>query len=138
MNKKFLKLELDLNFCLIAIISPLKDYRLCFLINKFLNTSYERTLQDYCINYLNKKAKYFSMFHYENINENDCYILANKGIEGYLIPEMKEIDYFMLLRNFCDSEELKFILSELKRINEIQIAVQINPSTLKSKENLIF
>jgi hypothetical protein len=138
LNKKFLKIELDLDFCLIAIISPLKDYRLCFLINKFLNTNYERTLMDYCISYPNAQSKYFSQFYYKNTSDNDCYIISNKGAEGYLIPEMKETDYFILLRNFCDKEELQFILTHLKQIKEIQIALEINPSTLKSKENLIF
>ncbi|TAF45025.1 MAG: IPExxxVDY family protein [Sphingobacteriales bacterium] len=138
MNKKFLKLELDLDFCLIAIISPLKGYRLCFLINKFLSTNFERTALDYCLSYPNTKSKYFSQFYCTSTNDTDCYILSNKGAEGYLIPEMKQIDYFILLRHFCDKEELEFILERLKRIKEIQMAIEINPSSLKSKENLIF
>ena len=46
--------------------------------------------------------------------------------------------YFLLLRNHLDEEELDFILSGLKTINEIQVAVEIDPLKLKSKENLIF
>jgi hypothetical protein len=138
LNKKFLKIELDLDFCLIAVTTPLKGYRLCFLINKILNMNFERTLMDYCISYPNAASKYFSQFYYKNSGNNDCYIIANKGTEGYLIPEMKEADYFILLRNFCDKDELEFILTHLKHIKEIQIALEINPASLKSKENLIF
>jgi hypothetical protein len=64
--------------------------------------------------------------------------LANKGNSSLLIPEMKETDYFMLLRNYFDVEELDFILAGINSIKEIQVAVEINPLKLKSKENLIF
>ena len=138
MNKKYLKAELDLDFILIAITSQLKDYRLCFLINKFLNMGFERTSPDYQITYSDTLPQYFSQYHYKNGMDTDCYILANKGSIGLLIPEMKETDYFLLLRNHLDEEELDFILSGLKTINEIQVAVEIDQLKLKSKENLIF
>ena len=138
LNKKYLKTELDLDFILIAITSQLKDYRLCFLINKFLNMEFERTSTDYQISYPNSSAQYFSQYHCKNYLEKDCYIIANRGIGGLLIPEMKETDYFMLLRNYLDEEDIEYILAGLKSINEIQVATEINPVKLKSKENLIF
>lgn len=138
MNKKLLKIELDLNFILIAITTPLKGYKLCFLINKYLELGFERTEFDYSFQYLNQNTRYFSQFFYKNPNENDFFLIANKGNQGYLIPELKEIDYFMLLKNFFDDEDLQFIIKGLKSIPEIQGATEISPYKLKSKENLIF
>ena len=37
LNRKFLKFEIDLDFVLIAVTTSLKDYRVCYLINKALN-----------------------------------------------------------------------------------------------------
>jgi hypothetical protein len=93
---------------------------------------------DYQISYMNSSTQYFSQYHYNNGTNSDCYVLANKGNSNLLIPEMKETDYFMLLKNYSDEEELEFILAGLKSIKEIQVAVEINPAKLKSKENLIF
>lgn len=138
MNKKYLKTELDLDFVLIAITSELKDYRLCFLINKVLNMGFERTSKDYQISYSNSSAQYFSQYHCKNYIEKDCYIIANRGIGGLLIPEMKETDYFMLLKNYLDEDDIEYILTGLKSIKEIQVATEIIPIKLKSKENLIF
>jgi hypothetical protein len=43
LNRKFLKFEIDLDFVLIAITTSLKDYRICYLINKYLNFNFIKT-----------------------------------------------------------------------------------------------
>ena len=40
LNRKILKFEIDLDFVLIAITTSLKDYRICYLINKYLNFNF--------------------------------------------------------------------------------------------------
>ena len=138
MIKKFLKLELDFDFKLLAITSQLKDYRLCFAINKFTEFDFRKD-EDLEIAFKNTPTKFFSRYVYypENI---ECYftLLANKGTDGFLIPEMKEIDYFILIKEFIDEEDLDLLLSQLKQIKEIQAVVELNPEKIKSKENLIF
>ncbi len=42
LNKLTLKYEPDLDFVLIAITAPLKDYRLCFRINRQLSIDFRR------------------------------------------------------------------------------------------------
>ena len=44
----------------------------------------------------------------------------------------------MLIKEFIDDEDLDFFLEGLKKIEDIQAAVEVNPKKLKSKENLIF
>ena len=138
MNKKILNTELDLNFHLVAITTHLKGYKLCFLINRFLNMGFERMELDYCIAYPGAVTKFFSQFYFKNNSESEFYIFANKGAEGVLIPELKEIDFIMLLKNYYDTQELATILEALKQIKEIQATMQVSPKKLKSKENLIF
>ncbi|MEO5909798.1 MAG: IPExxxVDY family protein [Pelobium sp.] len=138
MNKKFLKLELDFDFILIAITSPLKDYRLCFYINKSAEIEL-RKIEDLTLNFINTEPKFFSRYLFtEENSECEFFLIANKGLEGFLIPEMKEADYFILIKEFIDEEDLEFFLERLKKINDIQAAVEINPERLKSKENLLF
>lgn len=139
MNKLVLKYELDLDFVLIALTVPLKDYRLCFNINKQLNLEFYR-IEELCLQ-LNPKspASYFSMYHHgSEETDADFYLLSNKGTEGFLVPEMRTADYFIIIKNFIDEEDLEHFIAGLNKIPEVQVAVEVNPGRLKSKENLIF
>src|SRR5260221_147637 len=115
LNRKFLKFEIDLDFVLIAVTTSLKDYRICYLINKFLNFNFIK-IPDLAVDiYRNESTILFSLYHYNwETTETDFYFIANKGTEGYLIPEMKEADYFLLIKNYIDENDLDTI----REINE--------------------
>ena len=68
----------------------------------------------------------------------ELYILANKGTEGFLVSEMKKVDFFLLIRNYIDEDDLKALIGGLNRIPEVLVAAEVDPKKLKSKENLIF
>ena len=84
--------------------------------------------------------KYFS--RYAAVSESDeteYYLLSNRSPEGgILIPEMKHSDYFFMIRNFIDDEDLEVLLAATNEIPEVVVASEISPQKLKSKENLIF
>jgi hypothetical protein len=139
LNRKFLKFEIDLDFVLIAVTTSLKDYRICYLINKFLSFNFVK-IPDLSvdINEINQPAL-FSIYHYNwEASETDFYFIANKGSEGYLIPEMRKADYFFMIKNYIDENELDNIISVLNKIPEIVAAVKIDPKKIKSRENLLF
>jgi hypothetical protein len=138
LNRTTLKYELDLDFVLIAITAPLKDYRLCFNINRELHVDLSR-IEDHEIFFNNSdKPFYFSRYSYIQPHTETVFtLLANKGSEGFLIPEMKTVDFFLLIHNYIDPEELKAVISGLNRIGEVLVAAEVSPRKLKSKENLI-
>lgn len=138
MIKKFLKLDFDFDFVLIAITSQLKDYRLCHQINLNTKTDF-RKIDDLALNFKADLFKYHARYLHKIAN-SDCqfYLLANKGSDGLLIPEMREVDYFIIIKEFIDEEDLQLFLTRLKLVKDIQAAVEINPERLKSKENLLF
>lgn len=139
MNKQTLKFELEYDFVLIAITTPLKDYRLCYTINKQLLIQFYRTDELKLQFGLGDAPVYFSRFHYKaEQGETEFFLLANKGTEGYLIPEMKKADYFILVHNYIDQEDLEHLISGLNQIPEVLAAIEVDPRKLKSKENLIF
>jgi hypothetical protein len=138
MIKKFLKLDFDFDFVLIAITTPLKDYRLCYKVNLIAQTDF-RKLDDLQLNFKQNTSKYHSFYLHQTPN-SDCqfYLIANKGSDGLLIPEMKEVDFFVIIREYIDEDDLLYFLNKLKTIKDIQAAVEINPERLKSRENLLF
>lgn len=138
MNKKFLRVELDFDFILISITSQLKDYRLCYHINKMLSFNFIK-MEDLEIVYSGLSPRYHSRYlHQMTELSPQFYLISNKGTEGYLIPELKETDYFIVIKEFIDDEDLEYFMNGLKKINDIQVAIELDPKKLKSKENLIF
>jgi hypothetical protein len=139
LNRKFLKFEIDLDFVLIAVTTSLKDYRICYLINKFLNFNFIK-VPDLSVEISpGTPPVLFSLYQYQPENtESDFYFIANKGSDGYLIPEMRKADYFVLIKNYFDENDLDALLTALNRIPEIVAAVKIDPKKIKSRENLLF
>lgn len=139
MNKVTLKYELDLNFTLIAITCHLKDYRLCFYINKLTGSNFIKN-DDHELWRSTNHSSFFTKYSYINhFEETESYLIGNKGINGgFLIPEMKGTDYFMIILSHIDEEDLSDLLNALNRIEQIVVASKIDPEKLKSKENLVF
>ncbi|WP_374166153.1 IPExxxVDY family protein [Arcticibacter sp. MXS-1] len=139
MNRLTLKYEPDLDFVLVAVTSSLKDYLLCFKINKQLDIDFARIEELPLQLTTSGEVGYFSRYHYKiKETETEFFLLANKGTEGYLIPEMKKTDYFILIRNYLDEEDLENFMEGLNKIPEVVVAAEVDPGKLKSKENLIF
>ena len=139
LNRKFLKFEIDLDFVLIAVTTSLKDYRICYLINKYLSFNFIKNA-DLAVD-INPGAPsvYFSIYSYNwEDSETDFYFIGNKGSDGYLIPEMKKADYFLMIKNYIDDNELDSLINRLNKIPEIVAAVKIDPKKIKSRENLLF
>ncbi|GAA4519700.1 hypothetical protein GCM10023173_23040 [Sphingobacterium thermophilum] len=166
LNKVTFKLDLDfdleLDFNLIGISSSLRDYRLCHFINKNTglqlqfgkeshidHTGRPKTKStdelDYHIIVERTKSKkevihHFPVYRYCADNfDYEYYLINNKSLEnGVLIPEVANFDYFMLIKHYIDPEDLEKLISNLKAINDILLVKEIDPTSLKSKENLIF
>src|ERR1700748_2820361 len=79
LNRKILKFEIDLDFVLIAVTSSLKDYRICYLINKCVNFNFLKT-DDLAVEISPDGPVYFSMYtyHWEE-SATDFFFIANKG-----------------------------------------------------------
>lgn len=165
LNKVTFKLDLDfdleLDFTLIGISSSLRDYRLCHFINKHSGLKLQfgkespidhngniknksQSELDYHVIPEKSKTKYFKhhfpMYRYccEQF-EFEYYLINNKSLEnGVLIPEIGNFDYFMLIKHYIDSEDLDRLIDNLKSIPDIMLVKEIDPISLKSKENLIF
>lgn len=139
LNRKVLKFEIDLDFVLIAVTTSLKDYRICYHINKCLNFNFNRVDDLRLETNVNGSPLLFSLYHFSwESTETDFYFIGNKGSDGYLVPEMREADYFIMIKNYIDDDDLEHVLSCLNKIPEIVAAVKIDPKKIKSRENLLF
>jgi len=81
---------------------------------------------------------YFSKYYFfVEQGEQEFYLLSNRSSDGLLIPEMSNVDFFILIKEFIDQEDLNYLINGLNKLPDIQVAAKIDPSKLKSKENLM-
>jgi hypothetical protein len=138
LSKKILRVEYDFDFTLIGISSSVRDYRLCWYINKHLPLRFYRDIDLTIYNELGNES-YHSCFKYsiENL-ETDLYLLSNKSGNEYIIPESKESDFFIVSTEALNLEEEKAILTGLNKIEVVQAAFMLDANSFKTKENLLF
>ena len=139
MSKNSLQLDFDYDFELISVISSIRDYRMCWLLNKSLNFDFIRQ-EDIEIQFSKmRRLSYFSLFLFEDeINFSQYYFINNKSSGTYLIPELKQVDYFLLLRGSDVLHEKGRIIDGLRSLQAVETFFEVNPNELKSKQNLIF
>ncbi len=132
-----LQFEEDYDFILLGIFCAYRDYRLCFEINRKLEVSMERQ-QDLELKMEKKgSSSLFSIFSCANSDEELYFIISNKGSNGYFVPEMKQIDYFLMIKNYSrytSVADLSLKLRELKIVNGV---MEVEMSQIKSSENFL-
>lgn len=164
MIKHTLDIEFDYDFVLIGISSHEKDYRFCWALNNKLNL--ELVKKD-SLEIKGKKQitpSYFSFYTFDNVDAFMEYtVIANfseskslavaettlfsaeeklkspgSSENEFLIPELKQMNYFFVLRGEMENEEVDEVIKQIREIDTVQTAVRIDPKSLKSKQNLIF
>lgn len=157
-----LNFDSELEFTLIGISSPLRDYRLCHFLQKQTGLTFirgkeayidhkgyakvkERDEMDYHILHERNKfqeitTQYFTVYRYNDEHfEFEFYFINNKSLAGsLLVPELGNFDYFIIIKHYMDKEDIDTLIENIKTINEVILVKRLNPSNLKSKENLIF
>ncbi len=133
MTKFVLEIEEDYEFALIGLSCHSKDYRICRELNQQLNIDLTRQ-HDYIVE---KQAFSFYLYLDED-NHIDYYIITNRSKSGFLLPEQKSVDYFLLLKGNYSDELIKNLIWKINNISLVLTSFKINPLQLKSKQNLLF
>ena len=144
-------------FTLIAIHCTIEDYRLAYLLNKFLGINLVRKKFD--LDFNNGKALY-SIYKWEdkkqmltwNLVSNICktsdYEQTNSGLlfettqsitkTFNLLPELKTVNYLLKIDDEFNVKREKHIINRILSIPQIATAYTIDQNQLKSRDNLIF
>ena len=135
---KKLNLLPDEDFLLLGIVSQEKDYRLCFGINKKLETALKKEKDLEIMGGKLKDPSAFSVYQYDD-PEGRCWnLIGNKGTGGWLVPEQKQMDYFLMLKGNFSKDDLGEIMLQVRQVTSVQGAYEVDVKKLKSKQNLVF
>ncbi len=132
---KKLKVESNLfeGYSLLALVTPLKDYRLAYFINDALNFQ----LKKYDDLRISGKESAFSWYYYsQGSNYLRCMLISNMDEKGRLIPGQR-LDFILLIKNIVDDEQRADILSKLRKVSGINAAFEINMSSIPNMDLLL-
>ena len=147
----------DASFSLLAIHCRLEDYRLAYLLNKYLGLNLERKPRELDYNYF---AASFSIYEWENTKFDTVWNLVSnicKKEEAAfqssgslftnsapvtrtynLLPELKTVDYLIKVSNEYRNFNERHILHSIQSIPQVITAYSVDIDQIKSKDNLIF
>ncbi|HAO13965.1 MAG TPA: IPExxxVDY family protein [Tenacibaculum sp.] len=140
-------------YSLLAIHTPLEDYKLAYLLNRRLDYKFKKS--DINIDKKNKNdvLTSFSVYEYSNAEHNFSLIkntlkkkviidndsLFNVSHEvSYLISERKKVDYFLKIEGDINAIYLSKLIQKLKAFPQLLTSYKIDINSLKSKDFLIF
>lgn len=134
------KLKIDpkeeFNFILIGIVTSEPIYRLGWLFNEALKINLVEIAPLQIYNQKRTIVQDFNLFAYYDSNNTSFELIHNKGPHGLLIEEQKQIDFYLKVSNNDRSEDE--ITSDIKGIKNMSLVQVIKPSSLKSKNRLLF
>lgn len=142
MKSSKLIVDYDYDFEVLAIISSVKDYKLAWAINKSLHINLCKT-SDICLDFVKEGRLLISNFIFET-EYTTFRLLRNKSYEftkihkPYLLPELKEYDYLIMISGEYTSLNAENTLDKIKHLPVIEYIKLLDVQNLKSKENLIF
>ena len=137
-----LDISYDFDFELIGLVTSARGFKLAWLLNDALYLQLIR-MPDVSLEFLDGSKLQFNNFVHRT--EHNAYqLIKNKSHlfeqtqKPYLLPELKEYDYFLRIDNATGSIDLETIREKLSLLSQIQYCTSINLEELKSRENLIF
>jgi hypothetical protein len=142
MKKSRLSADYSYNFTVLGLTTVAREYKLAWSINHALHINLIKQ-DDIAIEFLNNNRLEISNFLHRSENSS-IRLLKNKSYDTndnsslYLVPELKNIDYLMVLDDVTGAYNVREIISALSGISIVDFVTSIDTDKLKSKENLIF
>ena len=139
MKKKVHKLIISNTnpYRLIGISSHENDYRLSWAVNSQLGLSLTR-VDDLPVT-IKGSPEYISFSQFRHIDDTRIIkinLISNRCPDGFLIREMKNIDYFFQIFGDPDQNYLEGIIAGLKSISIVSAAFEIPETNLRKSWNL--
>ena len=146
MKKKVLDIDTEVKMGIIGICCVAKDYRLCWEINRLLKinlTHHNKTasknikLENKYRNIQRDKMSNYSVvstFSYKAEEKGITYkLVSNANQQGEkLIPEQKQVDFFMLIKGTDYQNEQYRLTKELRQVKIVLTAFEIPAKTIKT------
>jgi len=140
-KKKIHKLVSESNetFLLIGIVSHENDYRLSWAFNQYLKLKFIKAESLTISQPKLEENQIFSVFKFDD-QENviQYFLIANKSENGFLVPELKNVDFILKIEGDIKDQTAKNLVIQIKKMEFVNTAFKIEDISAKGLKNLIF
>ena len=112
--------EIKLDMTVLAVNSHVKGYNLCWHINKKLCTNFIKTEI-----FIGENKEGFFAFEVEHENKKIT-LVNNKSKKGVLMPEKKNIDFFIIVEPEIKNAAKEEFISKLREISKILLIFEVD------------
>lgn len=110
-------------FTLFGISCHLKDYRLSYNLNHNLELSLVK-MDDF--------LGYSFYFYRDEDCFNSYYLIGNRGQELILLPDLKQIDFLLLLEGPVKKTQKELLLEKIRGIQNVLTSYEVRFETIKN------
>lgn len=125
---------------LLGIMAQLKQYQLCWHLNRMLNFDF-RINNQMEIGMVKKGRQYFfPIYQFQKPSESLCHFIYSNQDDGeYLLPELRHFDFIWLMKfDGVPEEDMSLFINSAKAIPATQMVVELAPEKVKNKQSLVF
>ena len=128
----------ELEFNLLGISSHENDYHLSWALNQKLGLQFIKIRNLEIHQAEAALSQEFSVFNYEDEDALLVYnLISNKCERGYLIPELRNIDYFLQISGETNQGFLDQYIENLRNSGVVNASFVLDPKKIKDAEKLI-
>lgn len=139
MKEKRITAEFKFDFRLIGIATTLKEYRFCFFLNELLGCDFVK-LKDQNVESKDRSStQTFSVFKGTSANRKSTFfVFSNKNSGQFLLPELNEFDFLLMIRGEMEDEELLNLNEGVSRLNQVLLCSVIPPKKIKNLNRIVY
>jgi hypothetical protein len=133
-----LEVDPEIDFEMIGLSSHLRDYKLCWQLNRHLGMNLSRSAPlQYKFSRQNEVAEHARFIWFDDVNHTSYHLVKNKSDQGLIVPEFKHADYLIFVR---DNIHINFteLISGIRKIDNVLMAQKIDVKQLKNVEQLMY
>jgi len=133
-KKKALKLKIEnkINFKVIGISSHENDYRIVWAINEKLGMQFQKMDNLMVHNTKLKEDLEFSRYFFDDEERYlKYYLISNRCADGFLFPEVKNLDFVLQIVGELTGTELKTIEKKIKSVEVVSTAFILQSEKIK-------
>jgi hypothetical protein len=129
--------DLTNEYCVFGICSHMKDYKLCWNLNKVLNIDLSK-YEDFSSSEKKSASEKFSFFYYNDQNyRNNIFLLSNKKNNITLFEKIPDADYLLMIKGQISAKKTDGLISALKKTSNILTVFIVNMEKIKEMNNFL-
>jgi len=137
-KKHKLDLAIEKDFCLLGVVTDEPDYKLCWMINRFLDMNFEKQEELQLFHRKLDEEQVFSHFSYHDSDALITFrIIRNRSENGYFLDELKNIDYLIHIQGEINTMRINDFMQSVGALEPVRMCVPSDLSRIKNKERLL-